>query len=515
VQSVEIPMLGIGFDENIAIVNPACNATGAGGAGCNPAGGVLANPGLASFRVGTDGTLPLPTPTAATSPVVPTPGQEVLSFQVDPNAKTGRSYNFDFSIQRELPGNMILEVAYIGRAARDLPQAVNVNSAPYMQVDTASGQSFAQAYDAIANALRSGQAAPTEPFFENQFPGLAKAQGTATATAYIVGANKSSFTSGTVGNLFLNLDNYRRNLGLQAYDSDQAQVEFIRTYIGYSNYNAGIITLTKRLSHGFTVTGNYTYAKALDDGLSNQNNAGFYSNSFNPSVQYGPSSFDRRSVINAVYQYDLPAGKGHMLHGNSVVNQIIGGWYTSGIFSGWTGLPVKVGEGSQVWGGGTSIIGATEYMVPTGPLPSTGLNHNVTNTTSCTNALNTNGVTVGSAVGGSTGTNMDLFSNPGAAYCDFNYVQLSSTGRTGSGNPMYGLPFWNFDMRFGKSTAIKERWKLGFSADFFNIFNHENFSTPTLTYASPATFGEVTSSLTPPNRTNSARWIEMGLRLDF
>jgi hypothetical protein len=218
-------------------------------------------------------------------------------------------------------------------------------------------------------------------------------------------------------------------------------------------------------------------------------------------------------VINAYYQYDLPAGRGHLIHGGKVVDSIIGGWYTSGIFSAWSGVPVKVTEGSQVWGGGTSIIGATDYMVPTGALPSTGLNHNVSNATTCSDSLY-NGV-VGANVGGASGTNLNIFSNPGAAYCDFNYVQLSTSGRTGSANPMYGLPFWNFDMRLGKTTTVKEKIKVGFSADFFNIFNHENFANPTTTFSSPATFGVITSTYTPPNRTNSARWIEMGLRVDF
>jgi hypothetical protein len=516
VQSVEIPMLGIGFDQNIFVATPSCTATGPGGAGCNAAGGVAANPGLASFRVGVDGTLPLPTATAATSPVIPAVGQETLSFQVDPNTKVGRSYNFDFSIQRQLPGKMILEAAYIGREARDLPQALNLNSAPYMFVDSTSHQSFAQAYDLIADALRGGQTAPVEPWFENQFPGLAQLHNAASATAYIVGANKSLFTAGNVGSLFLNLDTYRRQLGLQAYDSDQAQVEFMRSYIGYSNYNAGVLTLTKSLSHGFTISGNYTYAKALDDGLSNQNNAGFYSNSFNPSVQYGPSSYDRRHVINAYYQYEIPMGKNHLLHGGPVIDRIIGGWYTSGVLSAWTGLPIKVTEGSQVWGGGTPTIGATDYAVPTGPLPSTGLNHRVSNATACSTSFY-NGVVAANVgqVGSTPGTNMDIFSNPGAAFCDFNYVQISADGRTGSANPMYGLPFWNLDMRVGKLTQITERFKLELSADFFNIFNHENFNNPSLSIGTPATFGVITGTYTPPNRTNSARWIEIGLRLNF
>jgi hypothetical protein len=410
VQSVEIPMLGVGFDQNIIVQAPLCNATGAGGAGCNASVG-NANPGLSSFRVGVDGALPLPTASAAKSPIIPKPGDEILSFQVDPNAKTGRSYNIDFSIQRELPGSMILEVAYVGRFSRDLPQAVNLNSVPYMFKDSASGQTFAQAYDLVANALRSGQAAPVEPWFENQFPGLAKANNAATATAYIVGKNSSFFTQGNVGSLFLNLDTYRRNLGLQAYDSDQAQVEFIRTYIGYANYHSALVTLTKRMSHGFTVSGNYTFSKALDDGLSNQNNAGFYSNSFNPSVQYGPSGYDRRSVLNAYYQYDLPTGKGHRLSTGNFVDRIIGGWYTSGIFTGWTGAPLKVAEGSQVWGGGTTAIGATDYMIPTtSAIPGTGVNHSTSGI--CTNAI------ANTAVGTSanTGSGLDMFANPAAAY---------------------------------------------------------------------------------------------------
>jgi hypothetical protein len=512
VQGIEIPMLGIGFGSNIFQPAPLCNSTGAGGTGCTASAG-SANPGLSSFRVGTDGTLPLPVASAAASPIIPAPGAEVYTVGVDPAMKVGRSYNFDFSIQRELPGNMIVELAYIGRMGRHLPEDVNLNSAPYMMVDTASGQSFAQAYDAVANALRAGKAVTAQPFFENQFPGLAKSQGAASATAFIVGKNSSFFSQGSVGQLFLNLDTYRRTLGLQAYDSDQAQVEYLRTYGGYSNYNAGVVTLTKRLSHGFTFSANYTYSKSLDNAVSNQNSASGYSNSFNTATNYGPTSYDRRHVINAYYQYDLPAGKGHLVHGGKVIDQIIGGWYTSGIFTAWTGVPIYVTEGSQVWGGGTSITGAADYMVPVKGLPSTGLYQNVSNTTTCSNNF-INGV-VGSSVGGATGTNRDIFANPGAALCDFNYIQLATSGRTGRANPMRGLPFWNIDMRFGKTVPITERMKLGFSADFFNIFNHENFANPTINVTSPATFGVITATYTPPNRTNSARWIEMGLRLDF
>ena len=82
---------------------------------------------------------------------------------------------------------------------------------------------------------------------------------------------------------------------------------------------------------------------------------------------------------------------------------------------------------------------------------------------------------------------------------------------------MYGLPFWNFDMRFGKATQIKERIKLGFSADFFNIFNHPQYGEPIsdINYGSPAPgtvssyFGEVNSTV------NNPRLVQFALKLSF
>src|SRR5260370_9806661 len=49
VQSVEIPMLGVGFDQNIIVQAPLCNATGAGGSGCNPSAGTAPKPGGGRF----------------------------------------------------------------------------------------------------------------------------------------------------------------------------------------------------------------------------------------------------------------------------------------------------------------------------------------------------------------------------------------------------------------------------------------------------------------------------------
>ncbi len=500
VQAVEIPMLGIGFDQNISINLPLCNSSGAGGAGCNAAS---TNPALSSYRVGVDGTIPLPKPTSATAPVVPGIYGEQLSFQVDPNTKVGRSYNLDLSVQRELPGNMVLEAAYVGRFARRLPQALNLNQAPYMFVDTTSGQSFAQAFDAVATALRAGQPAPVQPWFENQFPGLAKANNASSATAYIVGLNSPNFKNGNLSQLFINMGNYRRSIGLLPYSNDEAQMEFLRTYVGTSNYNAATLTLNKRFSHGLTLSANYTYSLALDDGLANQNNAGFYTNSVHPGVAYGPSNFDRTHTFNAFYTYDIPAGGNHRFATHTWFDRVLGGWYTSGIVQAWSGLPLFATESGQVWGGGT-IVTTNTGAILTGGVPDTGIHQGVGGS---------NGI--GTSAAGLTGTGMNLFANPAAVYASARPILLATDTRDGRANPFRGLPFRNMDMSFGKTTKITERVNTRFSADFFNVFNHPNFANPVDNLQSPGSFGVITGTYVPPNRTNSARWIELGLRVDF
>ena len=489
VQNVLIPMLGVGFGQTISVNGPNCAASSAPGSGC-VAGS--SNPALSAYRVGVDGSIPLPLLPAVTIPVTPTNLAETLSFQVDPFSKLGKSYNFDFSIQRELPGGWIVDAAYVGRFARNLPHAINLTQSPYMFNDPASNQTFAQAYDAVRGLLRGGTAAasiPNQPFFENQFKGIG-----ASATQYILARQASNFTNGNVSTIFLNMGNYRRSLGLQPFNNDQSQVEFMRTYIGSTNYNGALFTISKRLSKGLLINANYTFSKALDDALQTQNNAGFYQNSFHPDVEYGRSIFDRRHVLNLNGVYELPAGKGHRLSFGNGFDRAIGGWFISGIATAWSGVPLVVSDssGSQTWGDAT-ILGPASGAIRTSAV-STGLN------------------------GPISGTGFNFFSNGKSAITSFRPVQLSSDGRSGRANPITGLPYRNMDISISKDTKITERLNSKFAADMFNVLNHPNFANPSqanLNITNPNTFGTINSSYTPPNRTNSARWIQLSIRLEF
>lgn len=505
VQSVEIPQLGVGFAQTLVIKTPNCQVSGAPGTGCNIA---ASDPGSSGYRVGVDGSIPVPIIPAVSSPIVPSvPFGESLSFSLDPSFKVGRSYSTDFTIQRELPGNMLLEVGYIGRLGRDLPNSFDFDSSPYMFKDTASGQTFAQALDNVeaqlASGVRANQLAP-QPWFEDQLPGLstltfkgACSGAVANSTQCLVTNNSSAFNTHNISTLFQSMGLDRLAMGLTPYNSLQVALAlFVRTNNDFSNYHAATVSLTKRPSHGLSFDMNYTFSRSLDDLGAVQNSASTYQTSFNPTLQYAPSLFDRTHVFNAIFNYDLPAGQGHKFHiGNNVLDKLIEGWYTSGVFRAASGVPRGVTAGN--FGGGS--FSGSQNLIP------------LVSTSSISGGANF-GVT-GTQFG--TGGNVNIFSNPDAAAKDFRYPLLSSDGRDGSGNPVRGLGQWNLDARLGKVTSFHERFKVEISADFFNIFNHVNFADPSLSLLNPATFGVISSELIPADRTQGSRWIELGLRVSF
>ena len=512
VQSVEIPQLGVGFAQTLVLPTPPCNLdAGSTGPGCNAAV-ASGNIGVSGFRVGVDGSLPVPAVPPVTSPIIPALGGENLSFAVDPNFKVGKSYSIDFTVQRELPGNMLMEVGYIGRLGRNLPNSVDFDSSPYKFLDKASGQTFAQAFDAVAHELAANKPVTDQPWFNNQLAGLNAGiigASCSTPTDCLATQAASAFLSQSVGSVFGVIDGDRQALGMPTFNNHQINFAlFMRTHNDLSNYHAATFTLRKRPSHGLQFDLNYTFSKSLDQVGTVQNNAGTYANSFNPSFQYGPSLFDRTHVFNAVFNYDLPAGNGHRFSfGNNIANKIIGGWYVSGVFRATSGPPLAVVDGDSGGGFFANPLNAI-------PLVSTNLGAGTHGGVCSSNGFGSagDGPNCGANL---SGTGLNLFANPGAVAGDFRAVNISTDGRDGTGNPLRGLGLWNLDTRLGKTTSFHERFRVEISADFFNIFNHVNFFQPTLNLQNPATFGVISQELIPADRTQGSRWIQFGLRISF
>jgi hypothetical protein len=515
VQSVIIPMLGVGFAQTINLLSPLCTASGTGGTGC----GVDTTPGGSIFRVGVDGQIPTPAaPAALQSPIVPAQGfSEILSFQNDPNFKDGRAHMVDFTIQRSLPGQMILEIGYVGRFGRNLAGSVNFNSVPYMFKDNASGQTFGQAFDAVATQIRGGTApgaVTTQSWFEDLLPGYsAKCGAGFSTTSCLASLNSSAFANDNLSNLFLSMDIFRLTHGLTPFDNTQVLELFMRASHDRSNYNALVLTLRNNNWHGLFFDLNYTFSKSLDTIGAVQNAAEYHSSSYNFNLDYGPSFFNRPNVFNAIFNYDLPLGGSHRLSSsNAALKRVLSGWYTAGIFRASSGVPEVVNVSSQSFGGGLDF-GINAGMLPTVPVGSIGgggVNSGVCSTGAGSGG---NGPNCGANKG--TGTGLNYFSNPAAAIKDFRQALIATDTNDGRSSPLPGLGFWNFDMSLGKSTTITERVKFAISADFFNIFNHVNFLDPSFNVNNPATFGVINTQLVPADRIQGSRWIQLGLRVNF
>lgn len=497
-ESVIIPMLSTGFSQTLSLRAPACNATGAGGAGCNAAGG--SSP-VAAFRVGVDGALPVPTRPAFSFPFAPgQPFGETLSLQIDPDFEVGESYSFALTLQRELPRGVIFEIGWIGRAARKLPANVNFNSSPYFQLDALSGQTYAQAFDAVAQALRAGAPAAgvqAQPWFQNNVPG---------GTARVLNGNEANFINGNVSSVFQTLDLARLGAGITPFNNLQSQTTFVRTSTGRSNYHALVLLLRRRWASGLTADLNYTFSKSLDQASYPENSTNSMQSAFAPDFDYGPSDFDRTHIFNARFVYELPAGRGRWLDAGRRLDMLIGGWSLAGIFRAASGLPLVVSQGVSALGGGASLFAPSGAIPVSDPgILRTGVNRGVGGS----NNVGTNG---DPATGGS---GINLFGDPEAALNSFRRVLISRDGRSGRSNPLRGLPAWNLDLSLAKAARLHDRVNARLSLDFFNVFNHPIFSNPALDITNPRSFGVVTQQTVPTRRESSGRWIQLGLRVEF
>jgi Carboxypeptidase regulatory-like domain len=102
-----------------------------------------------------------------------------------------------------------------------------------------------------------------------------------------------------------------------------------------SNYNSLQATIQQRFSHGLSYNFSYVWSHFLDDldsagWGSHSGNQQNWQNAYNPSANYGNSSFDVRNAFKGYFVYQLPFGRGRQfLNRNSFADALIGGWQVS------------------------------------------------------------------------------------------------------------------------------------------------------------------------------------------
>ena len=237
---------------------------------------------------------------------------------------------------------------------------------------------------------------------------------------------------------------------------------------GISNYHALQFHVTKRVSHGLTLSGSYTWSHAMDEESGEQ----LFYNGDNPldlRTGYGNSDFDRRHVFIASYVYEFP--KWRKLQGWS--DRIINGWSTSGVIAAESGQPYSVidfsgGAASIFFGGGNDFV--TNPLVPVGGVGSTPGAKAV--------LQGSLGVNPANPVLNAAAFGIPLLTPDPAN----NGIPLGDNLETGFGPASRNIfvgPFQSrVDMGVSKIFVITERFRLKFDVQAFNIFNHPSFDTP-------------------------------------
>lgn len=361
-------------------------------------------------------------------------GQSV-SF-MNPNVKNPYSLRWNLGVQQSLSSNLMLEVVYIGNHSVHLPiDFTQLNGIPRQFLSTLGVRDPNQTY--LANTVAN-------PFF-----GLQTSTGTNASTTpaqllarfpqFPVGDGSGGW-SGSGGIIEQNL-----NAGSSYFDS----------------LNVGV---RKRLSHGLSLTANYTFSKLIERVT--------WLNDSDPAPEKRISAIDHPNRFVAAFSYELPIGKGRVLNLSSrVANAILGGWLLNGVYTYQTGAPVNWNNGS------TSSPG--DYVYLGTPIV---LNNRM-------------------ADPGVSAFNASAFDIKSADA--FNY-HIRTFPTMISGLRVDGIN--QLDPSLLKSFRFTEKSFLQLRFEAFNSLNHPSFPAPNTT-ASNALFGTISGA-----QANRPRIIQLGAR---
>jgi hypothetical protein len=228
---------------------------------------------------------------------------------IGPNFKDSSVYQYNFSVQRQLPYKINTTAAYVGTLGRHLSSFIDANYAPYATVNSSGG--------ALVGALATSAASYEQ---RRQFDG---------------GIN---LTPGTLN-------------GITYLISDQT-----------SNYNALQITASKAMSKGFTVSGFYVWSRALESGefvengemtgvqdygyfghpfTASNNSMGALGGGLGPEYQLMANHRGNVATMSGMWKPDYFHGS------NKIVSEAFNGWTISSVAYFMAGQPLTVQSGAN------------------------------------------------------------------------------------------------------------------------------------------------------------------------
>jgi len=353
----------------------------------------------------------------------------LLYGQFLPHLRSQYSEQYNLTLQRQIGATNMLQVAYVGSQGHRLLVTHDLN---YSQAQTCLD---------LNTVLGDGTCGPFGEDSQFIVPAGAVPPGFTFHLPYgsvptVTGPNANPITL----------------VGLRRYSSPLCQPTtgvgcppdgvpvfgsiFAQDTIGNSNYNSLQVSLERSFSKGLQFQAAYTWSKSFDYGSS-------FEDILDPldfADSYALSQFDARQRFVLSYDWELPVPK---LTG--AAGKIVDGWSFSGIITFQSGFPIRITDSAD-----NELQNSFDFLTPGEPdlvAPFRRLDPRAP---------------------GHFAFDPNSFADPGPVGV------IGTSPRTVCCGP--GLN--NFDVAFLKDTAITERTRLQFRAEFFNLFNHAQFVNP-------------------------------------
>ncbi len=413
---------------------------------------------------------------------------------IDPDLKFPEIHEYALSFQREVFKNTVIEINYIGKHGTNLFGGYDTNQVNINAADArCGGETFLMAFKNVQNGATSdclagyliggANTVANTTTFRSQFStqlaqnSVAAAAATLSSRAGAAGTSSASLTSNGFSPFFF--QRFPQFTGaLNVLDSNDL-----------SRYNGLELIFKRRFAANLGFQVGYTLSKSQDTRSFDptfttvsrgaaQSAGGTPFDINNRRLNYAPSDFDNRHVLQATYIYGLPVGRGRMFGAGlpKALDYVIGGWQIAGNVLWTSGRPFTVYSGANTF---SNVVQSTA------------------NCTGCTRYM-------GHLVQ-ENGTNYWFDSTQRAMFSIPAPGETGNTGRNFFVTPRY----FATDASISKKFKVSERFSFDLRLDAKNLTNNPSFDNPTATYTSTI-FGRIRDSVT-----SSSRKLQVSVKLYF